>query len=178
MIVNQSLLTKEKNLKFSRDLYSLRMSSTTFWGIICIILAVTIAIIGFIKDDFVVLCVCLGVFMLLFGVAMLLLPLYVKFNADKVFKANADGLDSIQFNFIFEEDSFIVANGKGEVIHTGSYQSLFEVIVTTVAYYVMLEQYFGFVVDFDGFKKGDPDALAELFKQHGIKLTSVKTKKH
>ena len=42
----------------------------------------------------------------------------------------------------------------------------------------MLEQYFGFVVDFDGFKKGDPDALAELFKQHGIKLTSVKTKKH
>ena len=122
--------------------------------------------------------ICLGVLLLLLSAVIFLLPLLVRVNANSTFKENAKNSDSIEFNYVFENDLMTVTDAKGNELASGTYDNLVEAIETQNAFYVMVEQYFGFIVDKEGFKEGDECQLRELFKAKIHKFTDISKKQH
>ncbi len=176
MITNKSVIDEQKNLKFNKDLYKLRMPNSLFWAIVCAVLGVGFIVCAFILLAYKVLLICLGVLILLLSAAMFFLPLLVRANSNKTFKENAKNSPWIEFNYVFENDMMTITDAKGNELASGGYDNLIEAIETPHAFYIMVEQFFGFIIDKDGFIEGDECQLRELFKAKIHKFTDISKK--
>lgn len=175
MIINRSILDKQKFLKFNRDMLNLRALSSKWLGIIGIVIGVVLVVCGICIPNILILGLCLGIFMILLFTMVLFLPKMVETNAGKVFDTNAKGVSAQIFDYCFDEQELTVKNGAGHVLAHGEYENIEQVVETATAFYLVVDarSCFGFVVDKDGFSQGDANQLAEILKMNIEKYVEI-----
>lgn len=175
MITNRSQMTKEKFIKFNRDMLRLRTLPNVWLGAIGITLGVIFIICGILIQNLLVIGLSLGIFMILLFTLLLLFPKMVEINSGKVFEENSKGLASQEFEYIFDEEELTVKNGSGRIMAEGGYENIEQIVETETDFYLVVEKSscFGFIVDKSGFTQGDAYSLAQILKEKVVDYKQI-----
>ena len=166
MITNRTQMSKEKFVKFNRDMLKLRTLPNGIIGTIGLVIGVALILCGVFIPNFMAIGLPLGIFFILLFTLLMLFPKMVEANAGKTFEANAKGLAVQEFEYIFEQDGLTIKNGKGKILAEGEYENIEQIVETPTDFYLVIEKKscFGFIVDKEGFECGDSTALAQILQ--------------